>query len=323
MFNQMILHLLLLLSGVLSNGLVENSGIHGRVTNSFEYPLANVFVWANLEPISWEEYGVTQIGETKHITMTNSEGYYTINLPPGYYEVYASDDSIAFGSGSLVKVEDELFEYNLVNDRIPIEDGSVKGLVLDDLGLPVSRATVSCITQISGHSSTAQDGIFTLPWLTPGLHLIGVQKLNFSSSVSDTIWIKPGEVTVCNFTDITGKCLVETTGRITGTVETIPEIEYQIFVGIVGGHSGSLVDSNGQYQIRFLDEGDYTLIANCVGFQPRHSSLVHVSEGSTAIFDFTTTNPNPESPNGYALEPEAACGLGMYGSGLRMRGRRK
>jgi hypothetical protein len=286
----------------------KNTGVHGRVTNSFGYPLANVYVWANLEPISWAEHGVSHIGMSKNITVTDSNGYYSMHLNSGYYEMYAADDSVAFqASGVLVKVDDEILEQNLINDRIAVNHGSLRGSVEDDLGFPVTLAEVRALDEECVFDMADSLGFYQIQEMTPGLHVIGASDFRFRSSVCDSVWIEPGSTTVCDFNNSTGRCMEELTGRIIGRVESvagyIESPDDSIYVFILGTENGACIDSTGNYLIRFLEDGEYTLITQNRYFAGRTSPVICIIKGSTVEFDFTRDTPNPDDPNGYALSP--------------------
>ncbi len=313
----MIIHIALFISAFLSfscsTAFAGNSGIYGRVTNSYGYPLANVLVVAELDRINWIEYGITRIDMATSITTTDSEGFYSLTLPNGYYQTYTMQNPEDCSSTKIqIKVDNAMSEIEQINDRVDTGYGSLEGIVVDNHGFMVRGGRVRVIYGNGVSCRIDNEGHYILEELTPGFHAIGVSSSSHISAVCDSVWIEPGAIAECSFDEASGRCPIAMNACITGKVESSDgEPLCGATVMVLGTSYGAMTNSEGIYFIINLSEGDYTLGARYVGYKERTTSTLHVSSGELLEFNFTSDHENPNDPEGYALLPDYASYLSI------------
>ncbi|MCD6587046.1 MAG: carboxypeptidase regulatory-like domain-containing protein [Candidatus Fermentibacteraceae bacterium] len=288
---------------------IGGSGVRGMVTNSYGFPLAGVLVCA-LEAEKGESCWTTY-WQSRRMTTTDSEGLYSIDLPTGYHSMYITLDSIVSRSGCVVLVNNAYLDLNFSEEIVPNEPGSISGLVTDQNGTPLEEAFV--LAQTTGaRVRTDSCGRYIIADLPPGFHTLEAGLYGMLSVTNDSIWAFPEGESECNFDTASGRALQDTTGYISGIVETTygsPAISFT--VSVVGTSLGSMTDSTGAYSIRFFEPGNFTLRASCVGYLPSFSPIIKVIAGEVFEYNFIPSTFLEADSTGGALRPGPHSGTNI------------
>jgi len=284
------------------------SGATGLVTNEFGYPITGVFVHACPE-IKVEDSLRTSY-QDRLVVETNSDGFYTIDLPAGYYSFYAayestrisSSDSIVFISNEYKRL-DLFFDYNF-------ELGSVSGQVTDQHGKPLHHAMVEA--QMTGKRNQVNaEGRYTIANLPPGFNSFEVSYPELQSVIVDSVWIVPGQESLCNFNTISGNNLSDTACYIGGVVFTEDGEPAVLATVIVTDNPsiGAMTDSTGAYFIRIPTPGEYTLEARYIGCTPTLSSKFTAIPGEVLRYNFDSSTYVESDSTGGPLRVAPVSGV--------------
>jgi hypothetical protein len=289
--------------------IADGSVVRGVVTNTYGFPLAGVLVCA-LEAEKGESCWTTN-WQSRRMTTTDSDGFYSIDLPIGYHSMYITLDSIVSRSDSVVLVNNTCLDLNFSEEIFPNEPGSVSGLVTDQRGAPLDGAFV--LAQTTGVSAcTDSSGKYIITDLPPGFHTLEASLTGMESVTNDSIWVFPEGESECNFDTAFGRSLQDSTGYITGIVETTygaPAIGFT--VSVVGTSLGSMTDSTGAYSVRFFEPGNFTLRASCVGYLPSFSPIIKVIAGEVFEYNFIPSTFLEADSTGGALRVGPHCGTNI------------
>jgi len=129
-----------------------------------------------------------------HSATTDTEGHYTIQLPPRTYNVTASATKYISHSKTATVTSETTTSLNFT--LIPL-NGTISGKVTDSsTGNPIAGATVTANGGIS--VSTGTDGTYSIE-LPPGNHNVTVSANGYEGASKPNITVIAGETTTVNF----------------------------------------------------------------------------------------------------------------------------
>lgn len=286
---------------------LADSGIKGMVTNSYGYPLTGVFVCA-LEAekgeICWSANWPSH-----RIVETDSNGFYFMDLPEGYYSTYATlDSTVICGDDSVVLVNNGYLDLNFAKDVTLHEPGSVSGIVTDQNGRLLHGCNVLAQTYRAG-TLTNLHGEYILTGLPPGIHSIEANYHGMQTIAIDSVLIFPSQESVYNFDTDSGKSIPDTTGSIAGRVTddqgNLITSGAPVTVRIQGTYLGAHADSIGSYHIYDIEPGKYILTAMSMGYLEAKSRIIEIHSGEVQQFNFdpSTFLQTDSTGGGLRLQP--------------------
>ncbi|MBY0090740.1 carboxypeptidase regulatory-like domain-containing protein [Priestia aryabhattai] len=244
-------------------------------------------------PISGVSIAVRQfspVGPIIATTTTNSQGQFTVlNLTPGAYTIIASEPN--FGSrASSTFVQPDQVSTVLVN--LPPNPGIVQGVITSEqTGQPLPDTLIS-VVDINGvtvvSTQTDINGSFQAQGLTPGTYTLIVINPEFQGKTIG-FTVGPNQILTQNIS------LAPNPGKLTGTV-----INSQTGLALSGAvvqifSSGNLIpienaitDQNGNFIVRGLEPGEYSVSAQATNFG---SAVVGAVIASGDVADVTVQIP--------------------------------
>ncbi len=222
-------------------------------------------------------------------TTTDPNGVYAIqHLSAGTYQVRVE------ATGSVAKKIDgvEVFagEVTAGQDFMLGVHGIITGRVTDPNGDPVQGATVAALDpnqagddpNCSGSGAiTDGNGDYTVEHLTTGSYMVTVSHDDYVGDGITGVAVTAGETTAAiNFS------LGSTGGKITGTVfesdgQTRVSGALVCCYSAAGGNAVTQTDAEGNYELRLLKSGTYSVGAAAVGFGAAQVSEVEVTAPAT------------------------------------------
>lgn len=206
---------------------------------------------------------------------TDPNGRYELDyVDPATYTITASGSGWAPTSTTATAADGRTVQA----PDIVLAFGAIAGCVKDNLGNPVSGATISITNSPYTSTTTDADGNYTLSNLAPYNHLTASKPGHVS--VSQAVSVSGGQTTTCNLT------LVRT-GSITGFVkDNLGRPISQISVSACSYGAGT-TDSSGAYLITNVTPGTYSFVVSDTSWTPVVKSNVIVVSGETVTVDFT------------------------------------
>lgn len=202
------------------------------------------------------------------------------------------------------------------------QNASINGFVSDNLGNPVSAATVRAITGPSAgrQTSTGSNGQYQLTNLVPGSYTFSAIKTGFQTSTRSATLLNADFQRI----DFTLTSTTPTGGSITGTVtrrDTGGALSGAT-VTLTGGAGTTTqtatTGSNGVYRFDNLDRGSYRVAVDRDGFTSLTKSVtVTVGRVSTANFSLAIRNSELSTLQGRVTDES---GIGIRGATVRLTG---
>jgi len=231
-------------------------------------------------PIEGAEISVEKEGLINYITITGSDGTYTIiDAEIGIYNVTAT----ANGYYSETKPDQEVLaeETTIVDfSLVTIPTGTIAGSVIDqDTFLGIEGAEI--IVEGTEYSAiTNSDGTFTIPEVEIGTYDVTASAEGYISKTKTNQEVVAGETTIIIF-----QLGAIPTGAIAGTVidsENLAGIE-GVEITVVGTPYSTISGSDGTYSIENVEIGEYSVTAIADGYFP------DIKHGQKVIQDQITT----------------------------------
>jgi thermitase len=215
-----------------------------------------------------------QVSDGIRTVLTDVAGRYTIDVPPGSYQVVASKEGYETSSSTVSVLQGTTAIANFCLSQI-IVPGSITGSVTDAKdGSPIVGATVTDGTRTT---STDAAGKYTIADVPQGSYQVVAGKEGYQSS-SLMVNVLSGSAAVANFS--LNQIIVP--GSITGSVADAKDGSPIVSATVSDGNGTALTDALGSYTISNVLPGSYQVVASKGGYQ---SSFLTVSvlSGSTAV----------------------------------------
>ncbi len=231
-------------------------------------PLEGVTVNANYSSDNTNSYG-------RYYILGLSNGTYNVTAQPYYYWNLTSISTLENITEGQTKT---------INFELETIGAMLTGLVTDVNGNPVANAYVSASGPSYGYDHTDINGRYFIFNLENGTHTISV-------SPSDNLLSNSTDVNTTTGTITTANIILPTGGTITGTVtDNLGSPVNNAYVYVSGPSQGNdHTDINGQYEIKRLQNGTYT-----VYFSPpsgtnllSNSTVANVSLGEVTSVNMT------------------------------------
>ncbi len=239
-------------------------------------------------PIAGATVNVLQGIQLIASTLTDASGNYLVsNLAPATYATNAS----APNYGTIIQGAIVLPNTTTVdNFALQPNSGSISGQVTDaTTGAFIPGATINIFQGVQLVASTLTDasGNYLVPNLAPGIYVANASALNYGTVIQGAV-VQSGLNTFANF------ALPSEPGAIVGhvtdiaTTAPIPGTTIDVLFGGVLV-SSVLTDSNGDYSIPGLSQGNYSVRAAAFGYQTA-LQLAAVTSNQTTIVNFDLQN---------------------------------
>ena len=158
--------------------------------------------------------------------------------------------------------------------------GAISGVVKDDLGDPLTGATIS--TGTGGFSATSvTGGLYTISGVTPGTYSVTASKTGYDSLTQTGTSVAAARAERVNFT------LPLRLGTISGTVKNSgnSHISGAVVSTDIGGYS-TTTGSDGGYTLSNVDAGTYDVAASMGGYASQIQSDIVVVGRQTSTVNF-------------------------------------
>ncbi|MGG0853609.1 carboxypeptidase regulatory-like domain-containing protein, partial [Metabacillus fastidiosus] len=226
-------------------------------------------------------------------TFTASDGTYNlVNLPQGTFDLIFSTDNFSTSTAAVIL---EPGETEIVNTALNPNPATVTGTVTDALtGDVLSNALVEVFDSRGTFINsvlTDINGQYTISRLPEGTLTVQASANNFASQVQ-TVTLTPGETEGISFT------LTPDPASISGTVTDSPNgnpiagaLVQAFLVGTTIPVRSTLTDSNGNYILSGLNEGEYRIEISADNYASSISRVV-LAPGESRTLDASLA-PNP------------------------------
>lgn len=245
---------------VLSSG----GSITGKVTDIYNKPVRNVYVYANSNSIGKSVYTDSAGNFVIHGLI---EGIYTISCdPPVDSEcIQQTQSNVSVSSGIITAL----------NIKLPT-GGTIMGKITDINGNPINNAYVSLGGGIYKSANVAADGIYKIQGIPEGIYQIyfNGSTAGFISQVKSNITVHVGQTTIID-------CVLQVSGTISGKVTDINDNPVSgVSVYASGDSYGSgFTTITGTYTIQGLTEGSYN-----ISYSPStNSELISQTKSNIAV----------------------------------------
>jgi thermitase len=221
--------------------------------------------------------------------VTNSKGEFAFTyLLPGSYKIVASATGYV-GVAQVVEVKEgqaSRADFALVTSTPT--SGSITGKVTDAAtGLPIVGATVTDGARTALSDTNGQYIISDVP---QGTYTVSASAIGYSAS-SQAVSVVAGQTITANFALAKLPSPGSIAGKITDSAAGSPIPE----ATVSDGARTALSDTNGQYVISDVPEGNYTVTASATGYSTS-SQAVSAVAGQTATANFALAKlPSPGS----------------------------
>ena len=205
---------------------------------------------------------------------------------------------------------------------VELSEGTVGGYVLDELGDPITSATVELTSTLV--DSTGFEGYFSFLSVSPGSYVLQATAPGYSS-VSTSLSVSPGEAVEINLTLLEAGETFSVGGVVFDDLGPTPIADVSVcFESNSQGTvcTTSLID--GSYSISGLQADDYDIILTKYGYASSTESLTLNSDMSSV--DLTINTIDLQGISGITLLDENGDGLmqgfegGVYGASIYVDG---
>ncbi|MCF6137925.1 carboxypeptidase regulatory-like domain-containing protein [Pseudalkalibacillus berkeleyi] len=236
-------------------------------------------------------------GEQLASTLTNEKGEYLFEgLTPAIYTVVAYGGGFGSDIASITVRPNQRTVQNLGIFPLP---STVKGRITDaDTGMPIQHTFVRLIASsgtIVQRTETDSSGNYMIQGFDPGDYTVAVRNENYGS-FAKSFTAEPLGTQILNFElesafgSVTGKVKDETTQSFVSGVSIIVLDENEVLI------ANTLTDQNGNYLIKGLAPGTYSIRALAEGCDSDAKRMTIVA-GETTIINFLLT-PDPATVRG-------------------------
>ena len=211
-------------------------------------------------------------------TTTLTDGTFLLpQVPAGTYQLTLE----GFATGTPVSITVGSSDVNAGN-IIVTRGGLISGAVfLNQSGIPAANTAVQVVSGTGEYFTvqTANDGIYTVPGLPAGTYRVSSEGGVFTSAVASNVVVQAGQET--RHVNL----VVQSAGAIRGTVQGPGGAPLSNVLVVAskgtGPTSSATTDVTGQFYIKGLEAGTYTLVAKLSGFAKSRLDNVVVSTGGT------------------------------------------
>ncbi|MCX7703555.1 MAG: carboxypeptidase-like regulatory domain-containing protein [Planctomycetota bacterium] len=233
--------------------------------------------------------------------LTSSDGGFELAyLPEGNYTIVASKRGYADGSADNIHIEQGETKDGLVISLV--RGGVVEGRVLDDIGKPLSDASVVLfpVEPLPGvktkQAKTDKDGLFRLEDVFPTLHRVSASHPDCIPQEAETVSVSVSQTAGVDIVLKRGGTIVgivtdETAAPVKGANVYIMRSSGDLFLG-----QAIATDENGRFAIRGLQSGNVNLKVIARGFKTK------IVEGITVIAGESTPEVTVTLSEGLSLE---------------------
>ena len=175
----------------------------------------------------------------------------------------------------------------------PQQYGSISGFVRDNVGQPISQASVT--TNVGGYSTLSNpDGSYTLSEVLPGVYNVTASKVGYQSQTVLDVQVSADQTATVNF-----NLTPIPPGAISGYVKDTGgnPISGATVSTNTGGYS-TTSGANGGYSLSVLP-GTYNVTASKSGYQSQTQNNVSVSSGATTTVNFNLSPVTYGTISGY------------------------
>lgn len=216
----------------------------------------------NGDPIEGVRVTATNVSTgAKFHSQTNESGAYSINLPPGIYNITATyTNYTANTSYDELMVNESVVGINFTMSELL---GTLTGYVTNGTA-PITQATVVLVNELGNYSGNSNPfGVYEITGIAPGVYIAYAEKGGYWAAFHECpVEIRRGEVTRLNFTLEEQPAVLF--GRVTyggsGLVGVKVEIRSDEFT------TSTLTDSQGNYTLSEIPLGSYTITFSKEGF---------------------------------------------------------
>lgn len=253
--------------------------IQGRVTDTTGKGLGYIY------PTAMKDYF-----DYAGSVATDANGYYTLNLPAGWYTLYfsAAAHNSMYGKAFISEYFDNVGADFLSAQRIKVtagsistasavleEGGAISGLVTDSYGTALSDIVVSLYDTNGGklgEATTQYDGTYSFGSLLPRNYRVQFSLMSntYPAYVKYGVWFNGAtsqnavSIAVTPGSNITGINAVIPRGSVAGRISTpdnaaVTNAEINLYDGSGKLQGSAYTDSNGAYLFDFVIPGTYKI----------------------------------------------------------------
>lgn len=248
--------------------------ISGTVTDTASDPVPGAFVMGLLD------------GQVQETEITAGDGTYSITgLAPGTYDIQVEADGYEYRiETNVVVIDDNVTTQNVTNLA---DEGIITGKVTKSNGItPIADVLVIAGDGLGFMSAATTDssGDYSIDKLPAGTYTVRGMKSNYGFQNNEDNVVTAGQTTP-------GVNLIGLNGKISGTVtesdETAIEGAFVLAIDSTGkAVAYDMTDSSGNYELKGLATGDYTVKA-CDEGPIAEVSSVSVTDGQTTDRDLS------------------------------------
>ncbi|MED4456369.1 carboxypeptidase-like regulatory domain-containing protein, partial [Metabacillus fastidiosus] len=237
-------------------------------------------------------------------TQTDQNGQYVLTgLAPGTYNVVFSADNF---SGQTSTVTLTAGETETVNASLTPNPATITGTVTDAFtGNPIANALIQVFNSqgiLINSTLSDNNGQFSVTGLPEGALTVQASANNFASQVQ-TVTLTPGETETVNFSLPPNPASIS--GTVTDSLNGNPiagALVQAFLVGTTIPVRSTLTDSNGNYVLTGLNEGEYRLEISDDNYASFISRIV-LAPGESRTLDASLA-PNPATIQGRLVDAQ-------------------
>jgi hypothetical protein len=237
-------------------------------------------------PVTGANVTITPLGYSANVTP--ADGYYQLaGIPANTYSVIANASGYVLGSLQDVVVP---LEGSVTRDFILIsQNGSISGHVYvyraNQQLSPLNNTNVSVqVGSVTLTVSSGSDGSYNITNIPEGIYTVTASKDGFFSNSSVDILVTRGNMTAgVDFN------LTEKPTRLYGIVKSGSFLLVGVNISVVGTEFYSISGIDGNFEIRNLTAGTYTVLASRTGYYTKTIESVAIPAGGETQLEVNLT----------------------------------
>ena len=234
-------------------------------------------------PVAGANVTISPLGYTTNVS-TSDGSYQLAGIPSNTYSIIAN--ASGYVPSSLQNVVVPLGGSITRHFVLISQNGSISGHVYRANQLsPISNANVSVqVESVTLTVSSGSDGSYNITNIPEGVYALTASKDGFLSNTSLDVRVTRG-----NMTDGVDFNLTEKPTRLYGIVKSGSFLLVGVNISVVGTGFYNISGIDGNYEIRNITAGTYTVLASRTGYNSRTIENVVIPAGGETLLDVNLT----------------------------------